>query len=362
MIDETSASGFTLSVLLRRVRRCVSEDDTASEEDMANDEDTAKMVQQSFKYPLVEHTDGEDLMQAVIRIHSRLLLLASVMLLVLALVTLRRPRFAHHWLMPFSTVMFAWRLAIIEMYLASLEADPSFEQLAMPSGPVATAARRVVAAVLVLLILCSGTRAGIAAHAVMMAAYMLLFGAQYESTSQHWLLIELIGASGHVALQEIALSLVHVLCGLQKLNATFLATFPGYVHAEVHRVARITLPTAISTVGAWLAPTIELLGGTLVIAAWAASRRRRRPPVLRAGVLGNALIASYHASANTLLYGSETLGVYMVHGHGSKSVPRHPRRTPAHYPPTPLLSANVPCSTLRSSSTTSYASRWPWRP
>jgi len=265
------------------------------------------------------------------RLHSSLLVVASVALFVIG----QKPRgFALEWLMPFLVLMVTWRLTAVDISMQ--HADSCILEMAMPMSmapPVRHVIAGLCAALGLIATLSTCFRTGLLMHAALLAVHMALAGQALESTAQHIVLMQLCAATGHAELFEVALSLVHVSCGVQKLNASFFAVFPRFFTSEALRVTGFALPAAAGLLVTWSVPPLEILGGTLVlISAFCRRRHAHLHRVRIGGTVGSVLLLAYHCGVNVLLYGSDDLLVYMYNlaclavalhaltGHGYKPV------------------------------------------
>ena len=250
--------------------------------------------------------DGVRVDALMLRVNSAILIASSVSLILLAIAT--RWAGCRWWLYPFLASMAAWRITVTMLSLRSVDAHMLSLSMLIPFD--STLYQMVVMLVAVFTCACC-CRVGRFVHAGLIALYDALTGLCIESTNQHWWLMLACSATGHDDLVEASLALVHLLCGLQKLNSKFWARFPEFIVRETARVTGTAIPFAFAGMATVCAPLIELGGGALVLASLACGGRAQCCKMaFYAGALGNALLLGYHAAVNLLLYGSNDIGVY----------------------------------------------------
>ena len=112
-------------------------------------------------------------------------------------------------------------------------------------------------------------------------------------------------------LLEASLAFLHVVCGLQKLNAGFFAGAPLFFGPALHDRTLGLLPVEpTGTMISYVAPLMELGGGLLVVIGAFAHRSTRHSLTLRlCSALGNLTFLGYHCGITLVLYGSEEAGI-----------------------------------------------------
>lgn len=136
------------------------------------------------------------------------------------------------WFPPFSSVMLLWRITLT--WHAMLHASADVQQLVAPwaSAALLHAALLVLLTINALLTISicvtafCATKDGLhrillTTQAAAVGVWLPLIGAEWDTTWHHFLLLLLCCAAQQGDLLEASLSLLHIICGLQKLNLNF---------------------------------------------------------------------------------------------------------------------------------------------